>query len=91
MRGEAIGAALKRMGVERRAPFEPSRPEKWANAPPHTQAENIHVVSPTQPETPASEETLASPMQPRRVSSRRKIIALSDSDKKAKMLYEKEY
>jgi hypothetical protein len=87
-----IGIKLKKMNIKIRGRFEPSRPEKWDRAPPHTQAENVHVVKPVVVETPASEGTSINEVkQPRRVSSRRKIIAITDSDKKAQMLYEKEF
>lgn len=86
--GEYIGTVFKKMGVPRRAPFQPSRAEKAELAPPHTQAlYGIPAVEAPASEAPPNNSSLS----PRRVSSKRKIIAVSDSDKKAEMLYEKEY
>lgn len=85
--GEYIGNVLKKRGVPRRGRFEPSRPEKVEFAPPHAQ-----VLFKQTEATPAPEGTSHSVQVTHhgRASSRRKIIAIHDSDKKAEMLYEKE-
>lgn len=86
--GEYIGSVFKKMGVPRRAPFQPSRAEKAELAPLHTQALFGKELEAMPAPGVASRDAAT---QPGRVTSKRKIIAISDSDKKAHTLYEKEY
>lgn len=87
--GPYIGQVFQKMGVPRRKDFEPARPETAALAPSHTAALFGLTNMEAQPASASSE--VSSEASPGRVSSRRRIIAVSDSDKKAEMLYEKDY
>lgn len=87
-----ISERFNKMKVKKRARFEPSRPEKFEKAPPHTKAKFEHLATAVKEKErdPEALYVFVPPVRPDR-APRRKIVTLNDSDKKAVNLYEKEY